>query len=220
VQAGTRRLWPGRSGAAPRGSTTTRNATEISTSDIATDAGFPARTLPPYLDLLETLYLIWRIPAWSTNLTRRVVNRPKAIVLDSGLAAHLINVSPASLHPTREPMAAGGLIEAFVLAELRRQMGWNDERVRIHHYRDSAGPEIDIILEHADGRIAAVEVKASSNIGARAFSSMKNLRDKMGQRFVQGVVLYTGPYALSFGDRLTAQPISSLWTTGNLTGSR
>lgn len=188
-----------------------RNATELNQADLAADSGFPARTLPPYLDLLETLYLIWRVPAWSTNLTRRVVDRPKVIVVDSGLAAHLINVSPTSLHPTRQPLPAGGLIEAFALAELRRQTGWNDERVRIFHYRDRTGPEIDIVLEHADGRIAAVEVKATSSIGASAFTSMKRLRDNTGQRFVQGVVLYTGASALSFGDRLTAQPLAALW---------
>ena len=53
-----------------------RNATELNIADVAADAGFPARTLPPYLDLLETLYLIWRVPAWSTNLTSRVAERP------------------------------------------------------------------------------------------------------------------------------------------------
>ena len=188
-----------------------RNATELNLADLASDAGFPARTLPPYLDLLETLYLIWRVPAWSTNLTSRVTGRPKGVVLDSGLAAHQINVSPASMRPTFQPAPAGGLLEAFVLAELRRQTGWNDERVRIFHYRDRSGPEVDVILEHADGRIVAIEVKATSSIGADAFKSMSKLRDRIGKRFVQGIALYTGEHALPFGDRLTAQPISALW---------
>ena len=188
-----------------------RNATELNMADVAADAGFPARTLPPYLDLLETLYLIWRVPAWSTNLTSRVAERPKVVVLDSGLAAHQINASPASLHPTRQPKPAGGLLEAFVLAELRRQSGWNDERVRIFHYRDRAGPEVDVVLEHADGRIAAIEVKATTSIGADAFKWLAKVRDGLGDRFVQGTVLYAGNQALAFGDRLTAQPIAALW---------
>lgn len=188
-----------------------RNAGELNLADVAVDAGFPARTLPPYLDLLETLYLIWRVPAWSANLTKRVTSRPKLALLDSGLAAHLINVSPASLDPTRQPTRAGGLLEAFVLAELRRQAGWNDERVRMFHYRDRSGPEIDILLEHADGRVAGIEVKATSSIGTDAFKWLAHLRDHLGRRFVQGTVLYTGPNALPFGDRLTAQPIAALW---------
>lgn len=188
-----------------------RNGTELNVADLAADARFPARTLPPYLDLLETLYLIWRVPAWSTNLTRRVTGRPKIVVLDSGLAAHTNNVSATSMGPTRDPAPAGGLLEAFALSEVRRQAGWNTERVRISHYRDRSGPEVDLILEHADGRIAAIEVKATTSIGAGAFTSLTRLRDLLGARFVQGVVLYTGPDALPFGDRLTAQPLAALW---------
>ena len=183
----------------------------LNLADVAADAGFPARTLPPYLDLLETLYLTWRVPPWSTNLSNRIASRPKAVMLDCGLAARLINVSPESLHPTREPKPAGGLLEAFVLGELRRQAGWNEERARIFHYRDRGGAEIDIVLEHADGRVEAVEVKASTSIGADAFKWLAQLRDRVGDRFVQGTVLYTGERALSFGDRLTAQPIATLW---------
>jgi predicted AAA+ superfamily ATPase len=194
-----------------------RNATELNQADLAADASFPARTLPPYLDLLETLYLIWRVPAWSTNLSSRVADRPKTVLLDSGLSAHLMHVSPASLHPTRQPGPAGQVLEGFVLGELRRQCGWNDEPVRIFHYRDRTGPEVDIILEHADGRVAAIEVKATTSVGQNAFKWLAQLRDRLGNRFVQGVVLYTGSESLPFGDRLSAQPISVLWqsTTSN-----
>ncbi len=189
-----------------------RNASELNVADVSADGGFPARTLPPYLDLLETLYLTWRVPAWSTNLTQRVTARPKIVVLDSGLAAHQMNLSPESMHPTRQPEPAGGLLEAFVLGELRKQIGWSDNRVRIFHYRDRTGPEVDILLEHPDGRIVGIEVKASSNIGLRTFRWLSKLRDGLGPRFVQGIVLHTGTDALAFGDRLTAQPIAALWT--------
>lgn len=188
-----------------------RDATELNQADLAADAGFPARTLGPYLDLLDTLYLTWRVPAWSTNLTSRVVGRPKIVVIDSGLAAHLLHVTPASMHPTRHPEPAGPLLEAFVLGELRRQTTWGDEPVRIHHYRDRTGPEIDIILEHADGRIAAIEVKATTSLGTGAVRWLSHLRDRLGERFAQGVVVYTGSNALPLGDRLTAQPIAALW---------
>jgi len=188
-----------------------RNATELNQADLAADAGFPARTLSPYLDLLETLYLTWRVPAWSTNLTNRVIGRPKIVLLDSGLAANLLHLTPASLHPTRHPEPAGPLLEAFVLGELRKQVTWCDEPVRIYHYRDRTGPEIDIIVEHADGRIAAIEVKATTSLGANAAKWLVHLRDRLGERFVQGVVLYTGANALPLGDRLTAQPIAAVW---------
>lgn len=188
-----------------------RNAAELNMADLAADARFPSRTLPPYLDLLESLYLIWRVPSWSTNLTKRITGRSKLVVLDSGLAAHLVNISPASMDPTRQPGPAGGLIEAFVLAELRRQLGWSADRVGIYHYRDRTGPEVDIVLEHADGRVVAVEVKATAGVRQDAFKWLARLRDRLGARFVQGIVLYAGQHALSFGDRLSAQPLSVMW---------
>lgn len=188
-----------------------RNASELNQADLAADAGFAARTLPPYLDLLDTLFLTWRVPAWSTNLTNRVAERPKITLLDSGLAAHLVHISPASLQPDRSPEPAGPLLEAFVLAEVRKQTGWNNEPVRLYHYRDRTGPEVDLVIEHADGRIAAIEVKATTSLGTNAAKWLALLRDRLGDRFVQGVVLYTGTRALPLGDRLTAQPIEALW---------
>jgi len=67
------------------------------------------------------------------------------------------------------------------------------------------------VLEHADGRIAAIDVKATVSLGADAFRWLRRLRDGLGARFVQGTVLYSGGDALPFGDRLTAQPIAALW---------
>jgi len=70
-----------------------RNAGELNLAGLANDAGIPVRTLDPYLDLLETLFLVHRLPAWSTNLSQRVVSRPKIALHDTGLAARLLNVS-------------------------------------------------------------------------------------------------------------------------------
>jgi hypothetical protein len=64
-------------------------------ASLAGDSGIPVGTLGPYLELLETLFLIQRLPAWSTNLSKRVVSRPKVALLDTGLAARLVNVSAA-----------------------------------------------------------------------------------------------------------------------------
>jgi predicted AAA+ superfamily ATPase len=103
-----------------------RNATELNQSDVANDIGIPARTLPPYFDLLETLFVIQRISPWSTNLSKRVVERPKVSLLDTGLAARLVNVGATGAGPAGNPQIAGQLLEGFVIGELRRQLGWAD----------------------------------------------------------------------------------------------
>lgn len=189
-----------------------RSASELNMHSLATDVGIPARTLPPYLDLLETLYLIERIPAWSTNLSKRVINRTKVLLLDSGLAARLINVSPHGAGPYANPEAAGAIIETFIISELRRQLSWSQQAARMFHYRDRNGAEVDIILETADGLIAALEIKSAANLRSRDTRWITALRDKIGSRFVAGLILHTGQQAQPLGERLAAVPIDIMWS--------
>ncbi len=189
-----------------------RNSEELNVADIARDTGVPTRTLAPHVQLLETLYLIQRIPAWSTNLTKRVVSRPKVALLDTGLAARLIGVSAAGAGPAAQGEIAGHLLEGFVAGELRRQQGWSENQVRISHYRDHAGDEVDLILETEDGRIAGLEVKATATVKANDAKWLARLRDRLGERFLGGLVLHTGSSSGPLGDRIAAAPIDVLWT--------
>lgn len=190
-----------------------RNAEELNVAGVAGETGIPASTLVPHIELLETLYLLQRVPAWSTNLSKRVVSRPKAMLLDSGLAARLVNVAAAGAAPTASGEVAGHLLEGFVAGELRRQLGWTEQTVRISHYRDRAGDEIDLIVESDDGRIAGLEVKSTALVGPRDAKWLVKLRDKLGDRFIAGLILHTGATSAPFGERVSAVPIDVLWTT-------
>ena len=188
-----------------------RNASELNLADLASDTRIPATSLARQVELLETLYLIQRVPAWSANLTKRAVSRPKMALLDTGLAARLMHISATGASPTVNPDTAGGLLEGFVLGELRRQLGWAEQEVRLFHFRDRAGDEVDVILESIDGRIAGLEVKASASVGPRAGRWLEKLRDRLGTRFTAGLILHTGQSSAPFGDRIAAVPIDVLW---------
>lgn len=188
------------------------NAGELVLARLADSSGIPARSLAPYLDLLQTLYLAHLLPAWGRNLTSRVTDRPKVALLDTGLAARLQNVTAPALAPGVASDVAGGLTEAFVAGELRRQLGWSQAAAQLFHFRDRNGLEIDLVLEDGGGRVAAIEVKASVTVRMSDFRGLSGLRDRLGDRFRAGVVLHSGAQALPFGDRLAALPISSLWS--------
>ena len=191
------------------------NAGELVKARLGTAVGIPETSLPGYLDLLETLYLIHQIPAWGNNLSGRVTGRAKVALLDTGLAARLNNVTAAAMAPHLASDVAGDLLEAFVAGELRRQLVWSDTEASLFHFRDREGREVDLVLEGADRAVAGVEVKASSTVRAEDFKGLTFLRDKVGDRFALGVVLYTGTTPLPFGDRLWALPYSSLWTASS-----
>lgn len=185
---------------------------ELVKARVGRDAGIPETSVPGYLDLLETLYLIHVLPAWGDNLTKRVTGRPKVALVDTGLAARLNHVTPAAMAPGVVSDAAGGLFESLVAGELRRQLVWAQTSARLFHFRDRDGLEVDIVVESDGRRVAGVEMKAAGSVSQGDFRGLAFLRDKVGDRFAMGVVLYTGRQPLPFGDRLWALPYSALWT--------
>lgn len=108
----------------------------------------------------------------------------------------------------------GPVVENFVLMELRKQVGWSALAPNLGFFRTHSGVEVDAVLERRDGRIAGIEVKASATIGPNDFRGLRFLRDELGERFVRGVLLYTGEQTLPFGDRLWAMPMDALWRWG------
>lgn len=189
-----------------------RHAGLLNVADLARDAGIAERTAHRYLEVLEAVFLIRRVPAWAANLSQREVRAAKVFITDPGLAAHLRGIDPESLARPEVALGRDGpVIEGLAYAELLRQLGWSRLRPSLFHYRERDGAEIDLVLEDRSGRIAAIEVKAASDVGGRDIRHLTRLRDRLGDRFVAGVVLHTGHHALGLGDRLTALPLAAVW---------
>jgi uncharacterized protein len=178
-------------------------------ADVSRDAGLPHTTLTRYLALLETVFLVHRLPAWSPNWGKRLVKSPKLHLVDTGLACHLVGSDARRLHGDRTLI--GRMLETFVVGELRKQLSWTDPQTTLYHFRTAAGAEVDVLLERADGAIAGVEVKASATVGGSDFAALQELRDQLGERFRAGVVLYTGDQVVPFGDKLWLAPLPALW---------
>lgn len=187
-----------------------RTGCELNVSAIANELGFPARTTDGYLTLLTQAFLIDRVPAWSTNLSRKVVRRPKIVVTDTGLAAHLIGAASSSVDRAGGPL--GQLLETFVANEIRKQLTWSAARPSLWHFRDRNGAEVDLLLEHPDGRVVGLEVKATSTPSPGDLHGLRYLADRLGDRFHFGLLLHTAPEATRFGPNLAALPLSALWT--------
>lgn len=97
--------------------------------------------------------------------------------------------------------------------ELRRQLALAPSAPTLHHFRDRNGPEVDLGLTDDAGRLAGIKVEAALTVRGSDFRGLAGLRDRLGQRFRSGIVLYTGDKVLPFGDRLTVLPLSALWAT-------
>ena len=186
-----------------------RTAQLTNISELAQTLQTTPETASTYLDLLERVFLVSRLPAFSRNLTARIAKHPKLHITDSGLATSLTNLSDE--HLARSPIF-GAMLESFVVSELRKQIDCSSTRLTMSHYRDRDGHEVDIVLEDEHGRIVAIEVKAAVSVGPDDIAGLRYLADRLGDDFVHGFVLYTGQGSVGIeGDRFTATPVSSLW---------
>jgi predicted AAA+ superfamily ATPase len=176
---------------------------------LSRDSGLSAMTVGRYLSLLEEVFLIKRIPAWSRNLDTRAIGTPKVAFVDSGIAANLLGADARSL--IRPGGQFGPLMEGFIAMELARQLTWSAERAELFHYRTKDKVKVDVVLENRQGKVVAVEAKAASTVGADDFRGLRHLASRLGEDFVVGIVLYTGDQTLPFGPRMRAMPVSALW---------
>ncbi|ROO62606.1 hypothetical protein EDC02_4587 [Micromonospora sp. Llam0] len=182
------------------------------------------KTIEGYVRLLEDLFLVDRLPAWGTTLRARAAASPKVHVVDTGVAARLMRVSPAKL-ATLDPTALtefGHLLESFVVGELRKQASWLDENVTTGHWRTYDGDEVDYVIEFDDGRVLAFEVKANERVAGADLKGLRALRDALGDRFIAGVAFSTGQRSFTYEDRIHIMPVDRLWTpiSGYLTLTR
>ncbi len=178
----------------------------LNASRLSNDLGLDVATVRSYLSILETIYVIKRLPAYAPSQLTRATAAPKLTFVDSGLAAHLVGGLTSGAQP-------GNLLENFVLGELGRQLTWCEPVVQLFHYRDRDQREVDAVLEDLAGRVVGIEVKAATSVRSDDFRGLRVLRDKLGDRFLAGFVLYCGHERLSFGGGLGCLPISDLWTT-------
>jgi hypothetical protein len=187
----------------------TRVASLLNYAELSRSSGLPTSTLKRYFSLLEATFLIQTLPAWSSNLGKRLVKSPKTLLVDSGLLCSLLGINEARLE--EDPTLLGPLLESFVLMEIRKQVGWSQTAPSLFHYRTQTGQEIDLLLEDAAGRIVGIEVKASASVQERDVRALHDLAGALGKRFVRGVVLYLGENVVPFSEKVSAVPLPVLW---------
>ena len=177
-------------------------------SELSRSVGVPTTSLIRYMSLLEGIFLVYTVPAWSSNLGKRLVKSPKVFFTDTGVASYLLGIDKERL--TADPALTGKLFENYVSSELFKQSAWSGIRLRIYHFRTQAGREVDFVLENSSGKICGIEVKLSASVTAKHFSGLRELQRLTGDNFVAGIVIYTGDQIVPFGDNFYAVPFSAL----------
>jgi hypothetical protein len=178
-------------------------------ADLSRTLGVPQTTLKRYFALLEATFLVQLLPPWSRNLGQRVIQTPKVYLDDTGLLAHLLALTVDRFK--MDGTLAGGVLENFVLMELRKQSAWSETQPEFFFWRTASGQEVDIVLEDRAGRLVGIEIKAGATLGTADIRGLLAMAGATGKRWVRGVVIYTGTEVIPFGANLHGIPVSHLW---------
>ena len=170
-----------------------RTGQEINLSTLGSDAGVSHNTARAWLSVLETSYIIHRLPAWHVNVRKQVVKAPKLHFFDSGLACYLLGIQePEQLrfHPLR-----GAIFESWVMSEVYKASVHSGVRLSLFHYRETRGLEIDLLMEQGEG-LDIVEIKSGATVIADFFKNLKRFPERLEAegraRSIRSHVVYGG----------------------------
>ena len=173
-----------------------RTAQEINLSALSNDVGVSHNTVRAWMSVLETSYIIHRLPAWHTNIRKQVIKAPKLHFFDSGLTCYLLGIREPGqlrLHPLR-----GAIFESWVVSEIYKVCVHRGIQPGLFHYREARGSEIDLLIEEGE-ELAAVEIKSGATTTPDFFKNLKRFSDSMkgvGQtRRIRSHVVYGGDHS-------------------------
>lgn len=190
-----------------------RSGQVLNMAAISGTIGLEKSTAENYIKLLEAVFLVYRLPAWGTTLGSRVTKHPKMHLVDSGVMAWLLNLTPQKIAEAAPAALTeyGHLLETFAVGEILKQASWSDAPVTAGHFRTEAGDEVDLVLERDDGQVIGVEIKAGSRISGEDFRGLRQIKERLGSRLEEAIILYTGEHAYAHDDWITVLPLDRLW---------
>jgi predicted AAA+ superfamily ATPase len=191
-------------------------ALALNTAGIAADktlydaAGISRATAISYERLLANLFVLDLLPAWSSNKLSRLIKARKRYITDPSLLAAALRLDELAV--MRDGALLGRVIETFVLAQIRPEVELSSFRPRLYHLREKNGRhEIDLLAELSVGNVVAIEIKATAAPKREDAKHLEWLREELGERFLAGAVLHTGPRPFRLSERIFALPICTLW---------
>jgi hypothetical protein len=153
----------------------------VNQTELGRDVGLPQPTVSRHLDLLETSYLLVRLPAYAVNRTSRLIKTPKLYWSDTALALHLAG----------EDEPRGAHLENLVLGDLLAWSASLFDAPQLTYWRTAAGREVDFVIEWR-GRLLPVEVKATTRPRTGDAAALRAFREEYGRRSRAGLLLHAG----------------------------
>lgn len=170
-----------------------RNGQLLNLSGLAADCGVTHTTAGRWISLLEASFVLLLLRPHFRNFGKRLIKSPKLYFLDTGLLCFLLRIrSPQELHTHA---SRGAVFESFVLSELHKNFLHRGERSSLYFWRDSAGHEIDLLIDWGS-RLIPVEIKSAQTVAADFFDGLDYWKVAAGQSDGPAALIYGGEQAV------------------------
>lgn len=160
----------------------------INISSLAGDVGISRSSLNEWLSVLESSFIIFRLPPWFENANKRAIKTPKIYFTEPGLAAWLLEIETAK-QISRDPLM-GNLFENMVVVEALKARLNAGQMPNLYFYRDTKGNEIDLIIRQ-HRQLKPVEIKAAMTFSPDMTKELKHFCNRFAQA-LPGAVVYAG----------------------------
>lgn len=147
----------------------------VNASNIARDIDSNPKTVQRYYEILEDTLLGFHLPSFDRSIRRQQRKARRFYFFDTGVARVLAGrIDLPLLEGTSE---FGQLFESFLVNEVRRLLDYNEQQYKLSFLRIGETREVDLIVEHADGRLFLCEIKSSRKVDERYARTLNSLSD-------------------------------------------
>ena len=161
----------------------------LNLQNLGNDAGITHTTAREWLSLMETSYIVFLLPPFHGNLSKRLIKSPKLYFYDVGLAAYLLGIEregQLATHPLR-----GSLFENAVVMEVLKYRYNTGRTSNLNFYRDSNGHEVDLVYNIAQYPLS-IEIKAGQTIAPDFFKGLDHFRKLNLSGAYPSILVYGG----------------------------
>lgn len=166
-----------------------RHGQILNVSELANDAGIARQTANEWLSILEASFLIYLLPSFHKNFSKRAIKSPKLYFYDSGLVCALLKIeNPEQL---KTHYLKGAIFEGYVITEFIKQRYNLGLEPHVYYWREKHGNEIDCIIEEAS-RLLSIEIKSGKTINHDFFKGLAYWQDLTGTAPESSFLIYGG----------------------------
>ncbi|NLO38162.1 MAG: ATP-binding protein [Ruminiclostridium sp.] len=170
---------------------------------IAENCEIDQTTAESWLNILETIGIIFYLHPYSNNVLKRTVKTPKLYFYDTGLACYLTKWSDADTIMCGA--MNGALLENFTVSEIVKSYYNSGREPFVYYYRDKDTKEIDLIIE-SNGTLFPIEIKKTATPDIK-LTRVFNVIDKSPLKRGTGVILCTAEKLSAFDNNNLIAPI-------------